>query len=138
MIKNFNLVQKGEFLENELEISVMQGESINLTFKALEFEPLKANVKINDKFIGTTINSQIGVHSSKLRKGYNQLLVDFLDKDNRIIKSFEYRFVVVPPTTEKSISDTYKMIYTELELLKEEIYRLKNWKQEIDNERSGF
>lgn len=139
MVKNFNLVQNGEKLENEMVVTLYQGETINLTFKNLEFDFVKANVRLNNIFVGATTNGQIGIHSSKVKTGYNELSVDFLNAENEIIKSFSYVFITTPNTkNDKTLAEEFASLYTDFELLKNEVQKLQNWRQEIDNERSGF
>lgn len=139
MVKNFNLVQNGEKLENEMVVTLYQGETINLTFKNLEFDFVKANVRLNNIFVGATTNGQIGIHSSKVKTGYNELSVDFLNAENEIIKSFSYVFIATPNTkNDKTLVEEFASLYTDFELLKNEVQKLQNWRQEIDNERSGF
>lgn len=139
MVKNFNLVQNGDKFENEMVVTLYQGETINLTFKNLEFYFVKANVRLNNIFVGTTTNGQIGIHSSKVKTGYNELSVDFLNAENEIIKSFSYVFIATPNTkNDKTLAEEFASLYTDFELLKNEVQKLQNWKQEIDNERSGF
>lgn len=139
MVKNFNLVQNGDKLENEMVVTLYQGETINLTFKNLEFDFVKANVRLNNIFVGTTTNGQIGIHSSKVKSGYNELSVDFLNAENEIIKSFSYVFVATPNAkSDKTLAEEFASLYTDFELLKNEVQKLQSWKQEIDNERSGF
>ena len=139
MVKNFNLVQNGDKLENEMVVTLYQGETINLTFKNLEFDFVKANVSLNNIFVGTTTNGQIGIHSSKVKSGYNELSVDFLNAENEIIKSFSYVFVATPNAkSDKTLAEEFASLYTDFELLKNEVQKLQSWKQEIDNERSGF
>lgn len=139
MVKNFNLVQNGDHLENELVVTLYQGETIDLTFKNLEFDFVKANVRLNNIFVGTTTNGQIGIHSSKVKSGYNELSVDFLNAENEIIKSFSYVFVATPNAkSDKTLAEEFASLYTDFELLKNEVQKLQSWKQEIDNERSGF
>ena len=139
MVKNFNLVQNGDKLENQMVVTLYQGETINLTFKNLEFDFVKANVRLNNIFVGTTTNGQIGIHSSKVKSGYNELSVDFLNAENEIIKSFSYVFVATPNAkSDKTLAEEFASLYTDFELLKNEVQKLQSWKQEIDNERSGF
>lgn len=139
MVKNFNLVQNGDKLENEMVVTLYQGETINLTFKNLEFDFVKANVRLNNIFVGTTTNGQIGIHSSKVKSGYNELSVDFLNAENEIIKSFSYVFVATPNAkSDKTLAEEFASLYTDFELLKNEVQKLQSWKQEIDYERSGF
>lgn len=139
MVKNFNLVQNGDKLENEMVVTLYQGETINLTFKNLEFDFVKANVRLNNIFVGATTNGQIGIHSSKVKSGYNELSVDFLNAENEIIKSFSYVFVATPNAkSDKTLAEEFASLYTDFELLKNEVQKLQSWKQEIDNERSGF
>ena len=139
MVKNFNLVQNGDKLENEMVVTLYQGETINFTFKNLEFDFVKANVRLNNIFVGTTTNGQIGIHSSKVKSGYNELSVDFLNAENEIIKSFSYVFVATPNAkSDKTLAEEFASLYTDFELLKNEVQKLQSWKQEIDNERSGF
>ena len=139
MVKNFNLVQNGDKLENEMVVTLYQGETINLTFKNLEFDFVKANVRLNNIFVGATANGQIGIHSSKVKSGYNELSVDFLNAENEIIKSFSYVFVATPNAkSDKTLAEEFASLYADFELLKNEVQKLQSWKQEIDNERSGF
>ena len=139
MVKNFNLVQNGDKLENEMVVTLYQGETINLTFKNLEFDFVKANVRLNNIFVGTTTNGQIGIHSSKVKSGYNELSVDFLNAENEIIKSFSYVFVATPNAkSDKTLAEEFASLYTDFDLFKNEVQKLKSWKQKIDNERSGF
>ena len=139
MVKNFNLVQNGDKLENEMVVTLYHGETINLTFKNLEFDFVKANVRLNNIFVGTTTNGQIGIHSSKVKSGYTELSVDFLNAENEIIKSFSYVFVATPNAkSDKTLAEEFASLYTDFELLKNEVQKLQSWKQEIDNERSGF
>ena len=139
MVKNFNLVQNGDKLENEMVVTLYQGETINLTFKNLEFDFVKANVRLNNIFVGATTNGQIGIHSSKVKSGYNELSVDFLNAENEIIKSFSYVFVATPNAkSDKTLAEEFASLYADFELLKNEVQKLQSWKQEIDNERSGF
>lgn len=139
MVKNFNLMQNGDKLENEMVVTLYQGETINLTFKNLEFDFVKANVRLNNIFVGATTNGQIGIHSSKVKSGYNELSIDFLNAENEIIKSFSYVFVATPNAkSDKTLAEEFASLYTDFELLKNEVQKLQSWKQEIDNERSGF
>lgn len=139
MVKKFNLVQNADKLKNEMVVSLLQGETIDLTFKGMEFSYSKANVRLNNIFVGTTTNGQIGIHSSKIKNGYNELSVDFLNAENEIIKSFSYVFVATPNAKDdKTLAEEFASLYTDFELLKNEVQKLQNWKQEIDNERSGF
>lgn len=139
MIKNFNLVQSGGKLENEMVVSLYPGETINLTLKNIDFIYVKANVKVNNIFIGNTTNGQIGIHSSKIKNGYNELTFDFLNANNEIISTLAYKFTSVPNIkTEKSLAKAYEDLIGELELLKHRVLELETWRQEIDNERSGF
>lgn len=139
MIKNFDLIQKDETtFENKLTIYVYQGETINLTFTDLDFSFSKANVRVNNIFIGMTTNSQLGIHSSKLKVGINDLSVDFLNASNEIVKTLSYQFVVSPASLSKSIDEEFASLFTEVELLKNRISQLESWRQEIDNERSGY
>ena len=139
MVKNFNLVQNGDKLENEMVVTLYQGETINLTFKDLEFAFVKANVRLNNIFVGATTNGQIGIHSSKVKTGYNELSIDFLNAENEVIKSFSYVFVATPNAkSDKTLAEEFASLYTDFELLKNEVQKLQSWKQEIDNERSGF
>ena len=69
MVKNFNLVQNGDKLENEMVVTLYQGETINLTFKDLEFAFVKANVRLNNIFVGATTNGQIGTSSNMVIGG---------------------------------------------------------------------
>ncbi len=139
MVKNFDLIQKDETtFENKLTIYVYQGETINLTFTDLDFSFSKANVRVNNIFIGMTTNSQLGIHSSKLKVGINDLSVDFLNASNEIVKTLSYQFVVSPASLSKSIDEEFASLFTEVELLKNRISQLESWRQEIDNERSGY
>lgn len=138
MVKNFNLVQDGDKLENEMIVSLYPGETINLGLK-MNFDYTKAIVRVNDIFVGTTTNGQIGIHSSKIKDGYNEISIDFLDTQNQIIKTLEYKFASVPKLkSNASLSEAYENLISEFELLKNRIVELEKWKQEIDNERSGF
>lgn len=139
MVKNFDLIQKDETtFENKLTIYVYQGETINLTFTDLDFSFSKANVRVNNIFIGMTTNSQLGIHSSKLKVGINDISVDFLNASNEIVKTLSYQFVVSPASLSKSIDEEFASLFTEVELLKNRISQLESWRQEIDNERSGY
>lgn len=138
MIKDFNLVQNGDAFENEMVISVYPGETINLVFKT-NFDYTRANVRVNNIFIGTTMNGQIGIHSSRIKNGYNEISIDFLDTQNKIAKTLKYKFASVPNLkSNASLAENYENLISEFELLKNRIVELENWKQEIDNERSGF
>ena len=139
MVKNFDLTQKDDNLfENKLTIYVYQGETINLTFSDLDFSYSKANVRVNNIFVGVTTNSQLGIHSSKLKTGLNDLKVDFLNASNEIVKTLSYQFVVSPASLSKSIDEEFASLFTEIELLKNRVLQLESWRQEIDNERSGY
>ena len=138
MVKSFNLVQNDDALENEMVVSLYSGETINLVLK-MNFDYVKANVRVNDIFIGTTANGQIGIHSSRIKSGYNEISIDFLDTQNQIIKTLKYKFASVPNLKSNvSLSEAYENLISEFELLKNRIAELENWKQEIDNERSGY
>lgn len=139
MVKNFDLTQKDDnSFENKLTIYVYQGETINLTFSDLDFSYSKANVRVNNIFVGVTTNSQLGIHSSKLKTGLNDLKVDFLNASNEIVKTLSYQFVVNPASLSKSIDEEFASLFTEIELLKNRVLQLESWRQEIDNERSGY
>ena len=139
MVKNFELTQKDDnSFENKLTIYVYQGETINLTFSDLDFSYSKANVRVNNIFVGVTTNSQLGIHSSKLKTGLNDLKVDFLNASNEIVKTLSYQFVVNPASLSKSIDEEFASLFTEIELLKNRVLQLESWRQEIDNERSGY
>lgn len=139
MVKNFDLTQKDDnSFENKLTIYVYQGETINLTFSNLDFSYSKANVRVNNIFVGVTTNSQLGIHSSKLKTGLNDLKVDFLNASNEIVKTLSYQFVVNPASLSKSIDEEFASLFTEIELLKNRVSQLEGWRQEIDNERSGY
>lgn len=139
MVKNFKLVQKDETsFENVLCVNVLQSETISLTFSELDFSFVKANVKVNNIFVGATTNGQIGIHSSKLKSGFNELTVDFLNSENVIVKTLKYQFVVIASKNDKSIDEELNSLYCELALLKNKVNVLETWKTEIDNERSGF
>lgn len=139
MVKNFDLKQKDDFsFENKLTMYVYQGETINLTFSDLDFSYSKANVRVNNIFVGMTTNSQLGIHSSKFKVGVNDIAVDFLSTTNEIVKTLTYQFVVSPTNLARSVDEEFASLFTEIELLKNRILQLENWKQEIDNERSGF
>lgn len=139
MVKNFDLTQKDDnSFENKLTIYVYQGETINLTFSDLDFSYSKANVRVNNIFVGVTTNSQLGIHSSKLKTGLNDLKVDFLNASNEIVKTLSYQFVVNPASLSKSIDEEFASLFTEIELLKNRVSQLESWRQEIDNERSGY
>lgn len=139
MVKNFDLTQKDDnSFENKLTIYVYQGETINLTFSDLDFSYSKANVRVNNIFVGVTTNSQLGIHSSKLKIGFNDLKVDFLNVSNEIVKTLSYQFVVSPASLSKSIDEEFASLFTEIELLKNRVSQLESWRQEIDNERSGY
>ena len=139
MVKNFDLKQKDDFLfENKLTMYVYQGETINLTFSDLDFSYSKANVRVNNIFVGMTTNSQLGIHSSKFKVGVNNIAVDFLSTTNEIVKTLTYQFVVSPTNLARSVDEEFASLFTEIELLKNRVLQLENWKQEIDNERSGF
>lgn len=139
MVKNFDLTQKDDnSFENKLTIYVYQGETINLTFSNLDFSYSKANVRVNNIFVGVTTNSQLGIHSSKLKTGLNDLKVDFLNASNEIVKTLSYQFVVNPASLSKSIDEEFASLFTEIELLKNRVSQLESWRQEIDNERSGY
>ena len=139
MVKNFELTQKDDnSFENKLTIYVYQGETINLTFSNLDFSYSKANVRVNNIFVGVTTNSQLGIHSSKLKTGLNDLKVDFLNASNEIVKTLSYQFVVSPASLSKSIDEEFASLFTEIELLKNRVLQLESWRQEIDNERSGY
>ena len=139
MVKNFELTQKDDnSFENKLTIYVYQGETINLTFSDLDFSYSKANVRVNNIFVGVTTNSQLGIHSSKLKIGFNDLKVDFLNVSNEIVKTLSYQFVVSPASLSKSIDEEFASLFTEIELLKNRVSQLESWRQEIDNERSGY
>ncbi len=139
MVKNFDLTQKDDnSFENKLTIYVYQGETINLTFSNLDFSYSKANVRVNNIFVGVTTNSQLGIHSSKLKTGLNDLKVDFLNASNEIVKTLSYQFVVSPASLSKSIDEEFASLFTEIELLKNRVLQLESWRQEIDNERSGY
>lgn len=139
MVKNFDLKQKDDFsFENKLTMYVYQGETINLTFSDLDFSYSKANVRVNNIFVGMTTNSQLGIHSSKFKVGVNDIAVDFLSTTNEIVKTLTYQFVVSPTNLARSVDEEFASLFTEIELLKNRVLQLENWKQEIDNERSGF
>lgn len=139
MVKNFDLTQKDDnSFENKLTIYVYQGETINLTFSDLDFSYSKANVRVNNIFVGVTTNSQLGIHSSKLKIGLNDLKIDFLNASNEIVKTLSYQFVVSPASLSKSIDEEFASLFTEIELLKNRVSQLESWRQEIDNERSGY
>lgn len=139
MVKNFDLKQKDDFsFENKLTMYVYQGETISLTFSDLDFSYSKANVRVNNIFVGMTTNSQLGIHSSKFKVGVNDIAVDFLSTTNEIVKTLTYQFVVSPTNLARSVDEEFASLFTEIELLKNRVLQLENWKQEIDNERSGF
>lgn len=139
MVKNFELTQKDDnSFENKLTIYVYQGETINLTFSDLDFLYSKANVRVNNIFVGMTTNNQLGIHSSKLKTGLNDLKVDFLNTSNEIVKTLSYQFVVSPASLSKSIDEEFASLFTEIELLKNRVSQLESWRQEIDSERSGY
>lgn len=139
MVKNFDLKQKDDFsFENKLTMYVYQGETISLTFSDLDFSYSKANVRVNKIFVGMTTNSQLGIHSSKFKVGVNDIAVDFLSTTNEIVKTLTYQFVVSPTNLARSVDEEFASLFTEIELLKNRVLQLENWKQEIDNERSGF
>lgn len=139
MVKNFDLTQKDDnSFENKLTIYVYQGETINLTFSDSDFSYSKANVRVNNIFVGVTTNGQLGIHSSKLKTGLNDLKVDFLNASNEIVKTLSYQFVVNPASLSKSIDEEFASLFTEIELLKNRVSQLESWRQEIDNERSGY
>lgn len=139
MVKNFDLKQKDDFsFENKLTMYVYQGETISLTFSDLDFSYSKANVRVNNIFVGMTTNSQLGIHSSKFKVGVNDIAVDFLSTTNEIVKTLTYQFAVSPTNLARSVDEEFASLFTEIELLKNRVLQLENWKQEIDNERSGF
>lgn len=139
MIKTFNLIQKdNNSFENKLTVQIYQGETIDFNFVELDFTYEKANVKVNNIFVGTISNNQIGIHSSKLKSGLNEISVDFLNNSNEIIKNLKYKFIVNPTRGAKSLEEEFNTLFSELELLKDRVSEIENWKQEIDNERSGF
>ena len=139
MVKDFILVQKDDAtFENQLAVSIYQGETINLIFNSLNFTYSKANVKLNNIFIGAISNNQIGIHSSKLKSGLNELSVDFLNSSNEIITNLKYQFIVNPSGLNKSLEEQFESLFSEIEVLKNKISTLENWAQDIDNERSGF
>ena len=139
MVKNFDLIQKDDVsFENKLTMYVYQGETINLTFSDLDFSYTKANVRVNNIFVGMTANGQLGIHSSKFKVGINDLAVDFLNSSNEIIKTLTYQFVVSPTNLSRSVNEEFASLFTEIELLKNRVSQLEVWRQEIDNERSGF
>lgn len=139
MVKNFDLMQKDDVsFENKLTMYVYQGETINLTFSDLDFSYTKANVRVNNIFVGMTTNGQLGIHSSKFKVGINDLAVDFLNSSNEIIKTLTYQFVVSPTNLSRSVNEEFASLFTEIELLKNRVSQLEVWRQEIDNERSGF
>ena len=62
-----------------------------------------------------------------------------MNAENEIIKSFSYVFVATPNAKDdRTLAEEFAGLYTDFELLKNEVQKLQNWKQEIDNERSGF
>lgn len=139
MVKNFDLMQKDDVsFENKLTMYVYQGETINLTFSDLDFSYTKANVRVNNIFVGMTTNSQLGIHSSKFKVGINDIAVDFLNSSNEIVKTLTYQFVVSATNLSRSVDEEFASLFTEIELLKNRVSQLEVWRQEIDNERSGF
>lgn len=135
---NLNLIRKNDELINQSEICLYDGETANISFE-VDFNFSKANIKMNNVFIGTTSKNQMGVHSSKFKNGVNVLCIDFFDGSNKLIETLQGLIIKRPSIRGKdSIEQEFTAITTSLEKLKQEVENLKKWQNEIDNERSGF
>ena len=125
-------------LVRENDICLYDGETLKITLSTdMEFDYFYAF--INNINIGKFRSLDFGIHSSKLKNGANELVLDFFDEENlpimplsaTIIKKDGMRGSI---SVEKGLSDLSQQI---IELSKQ-ITSIKTWMQEIDNERSGI
>lgn len=134
---SLNLIKKGDELVNQSEVCLYSGETASVTF-SVDFKYDKANIKMNNVFVGATGGNQIGIHSSKFKDGVNVLSIDFFNA-NKFIENLQGIIIKRLSIRGKdSIEQEFTAISTELAKLKAEVEKFRVWQKEIDNERSGY
>lgn len=134
---SLSLIKKDSELVNQSEVCLYNGETANVTFD-VDFKYVKANIKMNNVFVGSTAGNQIGIHSSKFKDGVNVLSIDFFN-ENKLIENLQGIIIKRPSIRGKdSIEQEFTAISIELAKIKQEVDQLQIWKKEIDNERSGY
>ena len=125
-------------LIRENDVCLYDGETLKIKFK-VNFEFSYFYTFVNNINIGKFRSEEIGVHSTKLKNGVNEILLDFFDEDNRPIKSLMTQVIKRDGIKGAvSLENEISTLISSVDELKEEIRKIKAWMEQIDNERSGL
>ena len=125
-------------LIRENDVCLYDGETLKIKIK-VNFDFAHFYAFVNNINIGKFRSAEIGVHSTKLKNGVNEILLDFFDEDNRPIKSLQTQ-VIKRDGIKGSVSleNEISSLIATVNEFKFEIQNIKEWMKQIDNERSGL
>ena len=134
----FGESESGRELVNVTPICLYRGETANIFFDVKQTFS-DAIVKLNGLVVARVKTPVVGINATRLVKGANRLEITLLDDQNAIIQ--ELQGVLVKRDSIRGM-DNIEQELTELlgalDKLSLNVEELMAWREEIDNERSGY
>lgn len=137
-MEQITLRQVGNEFVYSPEICVYDGESVKIALGETDFTYAKALVYVNKIYLGP-ITGVLGIHSSRLVNGLNEIEFCFYDSENKLIKK-SFSSLTKRPSIRgvNSIEEEFTLLNKALLKLTNEVEQLNDWKEQIDLERSGY
>lgn len=130
--------QSGDSMVYTPEICVYDGESIKIKLGSVDFAYSKATLYVNGTYLGQ-IKDVLGVHSTRLINGLNNIEFVFYDEKmveiSRLKTTFYKRCSIRGAS---NIEQEFTLLHNHLKKLGLDIELLNEWKEMIENERSGY